>query len=150
MSRFTNLAEKLAFLQQPALSQARECMQKHSDGVDDVIRALEAEETRIIEEIEDNKRQGSRLKAELKRVQLSLAALTGTSASKASLQDADALQLVAKALIDGPRSASELGNQLLAHAKASGLSGTGVHLVLARVLKNPRFQETQEGYRLSS
>lgn len=126
------------------------CMNKPSVGVQDAIRALQAEETRFAQELEALKRQGLAIAADLKRVRLSLAALAGNGAAKAGLQDADALQVVAQALATGPLTAEALKAMLLEHAKSSGRSGTGLHLVLRRVLKDHRFQETKDGYGLAS
>lgn len=125
-------------------------MNKPSVGVQDAIRALQAEETRFAQELEALKRQGLAIAADLKRVRLSLAALAGNGAAKAGLQDADALQVVAQALATGPLTAEALKAMLLEHAKSSGRSGTGLHLVLRRVLKDHRFQETKDGYGLAS
>lgn len=126
------------------------CMNKPSVGVQDAIRALQAEETRFAQELEALKRQSLAIAADRKRVRLSLAALAGSGAAKAGLQDTDALQVVAQALATGPLTAEALKAKLLEHAKTSGLSGTGVHLVLHRVLKDQRFQETKDGYGLAS
>jgi len=126
-------------------------MNKPSVGVQDAIRALQAEETRFAQELEALKRQGLAIAADLKRVRASLAALSGEGGpGKAGLSDADAMRVVVEVLAAGPLTAEALKARLLEHAKSSGLSGTGVHLVLGRVLKDQRFQETKDGYGLAS
>lgn len=130
-------------------------MQKKSAGILDAVRVLEAEEARLTQDLDALKSEATTITTDLKRLRASLAALNGSDAGvirrgagKGGLADVDALEVVLEALAAGPLAADALKAKLLEHARASGLSGTGVHLVLRRVLKDPRFEGSKDGYRL--
>lgn len=130
-------------------------MQKQSAGVLDAISVLEAEEARLAQELDALKSAAEAVGMDLKRVRASLAALKASDgrtsrgdAGKGGLADAVALEVILRVLAAGPMTADALKAKLLEHVQASGLSGTGVHLVLRRVLKDRRFQETKDGYGL--
>lgn len=132
-------------------------MESHSAAVQEAVRTLREEESRLATELETQRLRLGTLVSDLKRVRVSLATLQGEergqairlAGGKPGLTDHDALQLVTKCLEQGSSSFQDLKQRLLAHAKSLGVSGTGVHLVLTRVLKGPRFTETERGYELA-
>lgn len=108
--------------------------------------ALEVEELRLIQELDDVGQNQKALQAELKRVRGALAALTGEPArssggARPALPDSEALQFVTTALRSGPLPRSELQARGLAYCREHGFSGTGLHLALKRILRDPRFRE---------
>ena len=133
-------------------------MQSHSAGVQEAARTLREEETRLASELETQRQRLEVLVADLKRVRVSLAMLLGeartqalkVSSGRPGLTDYDAVQVLTKCLVEGPSSLQVLKQKLLEHAKSSGASGTGVHLVLTRVLRDPRFAATEHGYELKT
>ena len=78
-----------------------------------------------------------------------LAALQGQSASgkmaMGGLSDQVAKDVALAAL---PGTIPELQAKLLQHARAQGVSGSGVHLVLGRVLKDQRIVKVDDRYTL--
>lgn len=130
-------------------------MKRPSPGLKTAVESLRAEEQRLEGELAALKLSEKELAAELRRVKAGIHALTGEPSqggdARASLTDSQAADLLAEALQQGrPMTIDALKARLMEHVKANDLSGTGVHLVLKRVLKGDRFKETAEGFTLKA
>jgi hypothetical protein len=129
-------------------------MKRVSEAVKQAVDGLRSEEQRLVAELASLKESEKGIQAELKRVQAGIQALTGeqskTGASaRPSLSDAQAMELVSTALQGkAPQSHDALKAVLMEHVKTKGLSGTGVHLTLSRVLKDGRFVEGPQGFKI--
>lgn len=100
------------------------------------------------------------LRSKLDRIQLSLAALNGEplprraggkreNGGRGGLGDAGALAVVRQSLQGGrPKTFEALKAELLEHARSRGLSGTGAHLVLRRILNSGEFSEGADGWEM--
>lgn len=85
----------------------------------------------------------------LKQVRSSIKALADVPRPVLSDADAEAF-VVSRVEAEGQAAKPDLQQALLEHAKSLGCSGTGLHLVLRRVLKSERFDVRGEQVKLAA
>lgn len=123
--------------------------------------ALEREEARLVRELDAVSAKRQALFDELKVVRESLVPLRGGSKSRTradagdlrpSLTDAEAARMVEEVLAGrtAPLDAAALKTRVLDLCRERKVLGTGVHLVLQRVLADVRFVQSKDGYALRS
>jgi hypothetical protein len=132
---------------------------KQSSLVRTAEEALIEERDRLSKEREGLLARLQAVDQELKRVGASLAALRGDPKGRSranagdlrpSLTDPDAARLVEEVLSrsSAPLDAAALKARVLELCRERKILGTGVHLVLQRVLADARFVQSKDGYLL--
>ncbi len=106
-----------------------------------LLAPLREEEARLQAELEVASANERTLRLALKRIQQALAALGG-EASKGSLTDSSVREFVLQHLAKGASTKAALQEALQVYAKSMGHSGLGLHLALARILKDDRFEKS--------
>ena len=128
-------------------------MKQSSQAITSALELLRAEEQRLNAELALLRQGEKGLLVGLGRVQAGIQALEGDAArgsaqptQKVGLADAEVMEVVIGSIQgSGARAEAELKAKLLQHAKAKGAVGTGLHLALKRVLKDPRFTTNGRG-----
>lgn len=107
------------------------------------------EEERLQVQLNDLKSQERDLQFQLKRVRATLAPYRGGKGGpKPSLSDAQVLELVLEILGSGPMRQKQVIESVNTQARSRGFSAAGVHLAVPRVLRDPRFLKSQDGWSL--
>lgn len=130
-------------------------MKPRSEVVEKAVQDLKAEEQRLEKELGALTDREKALAAELKRVRGAIQALIGkeepgSGEAKETMTPSLVKDVVLQALKRGMLPLPRLKEEVLKAAKTKGLSGTGIHQVLRRVLQDKQFQETDQGYTLRS
>ena len=113
-----------------------------SQNIQEALQRLEAEEGELVRRVEERKAE---LKLDLKvlrQLRKNMAGLSGCEASQSrpTLSDEAAREFIRRAIRkSGPQMRGDLQRDLVAFANSQGCTGTGAHLVLARVIKSPEF-----------
>jgi len=130
-------------------------MKPRSEVVEKAIQDLKAEEQRLEKELGGLADRERALATELKRVRGAIQALVGkeepsSGEAKGTMTLKLVKETVLRVLKTGTVPLPRLKEEVLKAAKDRGLSGTGIHQVLRRVLQDEQVQETPQGYTLRS
>ena len=117
---------------------------------DEILAKLRKEEASLAHQEEQCKAELRSIRRERKKVRNSISTLSPDEPAKEPLPEDEVKEAMVATLEQrAPRSRDLLCRAVVDHAKASGCSGTGVHLVVARLVRSAPFQEDEAGVRLA-
>ena len=119
-------------------------------NIDEILAKLREEDESLARQEEQCKLELRSVRSERLSVRKSIASLSPKNPAKESLPEGKVKEAMVATLEQrAPLSRDLLCRAVVDHAKASGCSGTGVHLVVARLLRSAPFQEDEAGVRLA-
>ena len=121
-----------------------------TSNIDEILAKLREEDASLAHQEERCKAELRSIRGERKKLRSSIATLSPDKPAKEPLPEGKVKEAMVATLEQrAPLSRDLLCRAVVDHAKASGCSGTGVHLVVARLVRSAPFQEDEAGVRLA-
>lgn len=124
---------------------------KPTDNLLGATTMLQSERKRLVSTLETLDEQRTLLRAQLRSVDKSLAALAPPSTPKPDARTRLSRDLVLdaslRAIEGGPKNYDQLKAAVLSAAREQGVVGTGVHLILQQVVNDPQLEHVDGLYR---